>query len=1131
MAQQNPELIKELKKRQEGQAGSQQPMRTLPPAPLQGQLPTRELSLSLPTQVQPSPTPKLPLPPQNTGRAFSVQKLTQTPQLVNSYDSLDLYEEFQTKFLRKDSVDHLMMAISRFIENPKEGQKLLATCLDTIRTEIDNDLKFSQIVLDHRNRTFLVAAILKKIVGQISDLKIQDIQYFNAWKLDLESVGRTLLSIIADSLLEQIRLRFPLSVEQQSAFNALKAIIQEQQNKGIQGLDCLHSQVKDFFENRLFLNRERTLKLIGDLEKAGISLPEYFLVGLPELQQAKVEPYNLSLHHTDKSEQFLAANLLYSVIGLDQGLGENKILPEMRLDAEGILHITIFSQSLKNRKQEASKAIREKRADNFGEIFGVPGKDFCFDFNGNIKFSFKSAHEANAFFERFGVRKKVNTEKIYRELCADNHFDLSEIGKKHELWEAFKAFKVTFKKDHVDPDLKQEFQATFFQVNDKLMKNLEHAITVFIQDFQSEPCQGAFVECLSTLCNKIYSDFQSSGQVLGMEEFTPIIDAIFDGMINNIKGLKVGHLQSVNLLMNSLAEKGASNPAAMVNILLNKMRLRFPLSKEHQKAYDELREKVEALQAAAVAKRKKAQAAIAGQEKSPTKAIPREDDVSKLTTLRWNVIDFFGNQLFLDPKKAQELIMQLDAVGISAPHCLRTALFTHVLTLPELENSSSESIVELKELGWFFLVFNSNGAKFKGDVNRLTVSGEKSGNTEKYALVHTQKSMYLCNNAITKNINRKAGDSDKLFCVIHKNDSTHVAINETSASQTTYNNVLCITNTFLLDAADAATNKLFSIPGHVQAVCEMTGKYELALIFFKDPIPSDETIRLNPSKFYLYLDNGSLFYAVNDDISDKVCRSCMEKDLSTENKQRIKKVLEDKSILGAGELSNVEDGKSFLAFLQIAEKAGYPILGLKLKEIKTSNTALRDLIFGITGLLGRVKEIDEEVFQELVDRAKREESRESLYEWYKEMAKYLLNNREGCFSKNYSSIFDCEKVLGEFRDEVYEFLVKEYKEDFQKRFQEIFQVVPKKSVETPMEKPAEKTIIQQAIARSLPPTPEDSKKEFKNQLSQVVGAQAVNIARALPGAGPLGSPPAKPNTGVVGVSSNTPPSKNNWINK
>jgi hypothetical protein len=90
---------------------------------------------------------------------------------------------------------------------------------------------------------------------------------------------------------------------------------------------------------------------------------------------------------------------------------------------------------------------------------------------------------------------------------------------------------------------------------------------------------------------------------------------------------------------------------------------------------------------------------------------------------------------------------------------------------------------------------------------------------------------------------------------------------------------------------------------------------------------------------------------------------------------------------------------------------------LKLKEIKTSNSFLMTLISS------DLEEFDEQYLKNMLHIAKEEESVESLFEYYKEQAKFFCSEK---FLKQFNSCFNVKDFRAKFLEEVYLFFMKEY---------------------------------------------------------------------------------------------------------
>lgn len=97
-------------------------------------------------------------------------------------------------------------------------------------------------------------------------------------------------------------------------------------------------------------------------------------------------------------------------------------------------------------------------------------------------------------------------------------------------------------------------------------------------------------------------------------------------------------------------------------------------------------------------------------------------------------------------------------------------------------------------------------------------------------------------------------------------------------------------------------------------------------------------------------------------------------------------------------------------FQSVYEVIRDPRPHLKLRAIKTSNSALQYLI---------CNKVDSQYLEAWVKQAKKEESMESLYKWYKEQAKFFLSDK---FYRDYNPPLDCDVFVKKFLLEVKIFL-------------------------------------------------------------------------------------------------------------
>lgn len=371
------------------------------------------------------------------------------------------------------------------------------------------------------------------------------------------------------------------------------------------------------------------------------------------------------------------------------------------------------------------------------------------------------------------------------------------------------------------------------------------------------------------------------------------------------------------------------------------------------------------------------------------------------------------------PKRGLPIVLQKDEK------------FKYVLSVKQLDNASNEHLVDLKKQGWIYVIHNSDGKQFDTDTHRKTTVNKQPLKPDqiqgyakqyplinKYVLVHTQTPMCFFYNAITKNID-KAKFVKGTFHILFKNDSTNVEITQSSACLETDNDML-----FIMNPQNPTPSKSYSIPGSIQTVVEMTGQYNLQILRAGEDIPADKEIRENPNKLYLYLNkSGLLEYAVCGKINGVERILVKDDELGESNALLIKKNLEMPSS------KQKFDDEAFIealyAFFKITSKAGFPIAGLKLKAIKASNKVLLDL------MVSDYQEFNAEILEKLIKDAKEEESRESLYQWYKNQAKIF-------FSKKFFMMYDhmlefgCDDFRQKFLIEVNQFLLHQYEGDTSK---------------------------------------------------------------------------------------------------
>lgn len=396
------------------------------------------------------------------------------------------------------------------------------------------------------------------------------------------------------------------------------------------------------------------------------------------------------------------------------------------------------------------------------------------------------------------------------------------------------------------------------------------------------------------------------------------------------------------------------------------------------------------------------------------------------------MIPVFDNQI-----AARNLIAFLTQAKIHVPHCLYVNRC--ISTLTDLENSSNANAVALKKHGWTYISVNSDGKQCDLDINRLTTVNHKSLRSNEveqfaqqypllksYTLIHTQKGMYFFFSAIWKNLEKaKFSGKKDCFAIVHKGDSTNITITQMSACLEADNNLLFMMN-------PNTGNTLYSIPGHLQTVFEKTGKYYLQAISAEKSLPSDQEIKANPEKLYLYLEGDVLKYAVyNGKMIHKVSISDMK--LGEKNSVCIKELLKKTENMTEFEQQTGQEALS--VFSQITSSAGYPIAGLKLKTIKSSNSILMDLMtrdyteFDEVASKNQGKDAEnEKILENLVSKAKHEESTELMYSWYKDQAKIFFSTK---FFQQYDATlkFGCNKFRKEFLIEVNQFLLDQYHGD------------------------------------------------------------------------------------------------------
>lgn len=205
------------------------------------------------------------------------------------------------------------------------------------------------------------------------------------------------------------------------------------------------------------------------------------------------------------------------------------------------------------------------------------------------------------------------------------------------LKSAFNAFK----KAQRNVTLKQEFQRQFLSANQKLVDDIKGAIIHFIVAPQNQIYKDALQSCFSNLVIKIFNELK--GGEFGAEESAAANEAIFETMIDQIKGLEIRHIQFMRLLMVEWETKDLGGPVAMMRILLGLLTERyFPLSQDQKVAQKTLEE---------IIKNKRSQT-------------PK---CQKLYNLEVEVEEYFGNRFFRDQEKTRQLITHLTEAKIAIP--------------------------------------------------------------------------------------------------------------------------------------------------------------------------------------------------------------------------------------------------------------------------------------------------------------------------------------------------------------------------------------------------------------------------------------------------------------------------------
>lgn len=950
--------------------------------------------------------------------------------LLEKQEDKVLQNNFKNLFFtqQKERIEKLGNTISQFCQNPQNENYKEA--VETQLLAICGIMRF--ILGDFFTKSGDAFALAACMVAQVmvSNIKNLDVRYIqplflleSSWKKESETDNLCLLKGIMPHLLDQIRNLFPLSHDQNNAYKKLNIDISKIIPKSAaRELAC---EIADYFDNRLFYDLNKTLVLIAYLKDKGIEVPQclytYCTFQLHEIETRSKKMLKDCIHGKMHKYGYM----------LDHGYMNALVYEDVKSDCF-IVKCSLFSVFKWN------EIIPSKH------LFFIPGHIQIVFEKTNSEYQFKEFKASNSVLQSLIAGKGIQCNESMLEAMVAQ-------AKKEEPYESLcewyaKQLKIILSKEFFD-----KYKGIFYCIDDciKFRKNFEEEACEFLRENES------FLSKMKLGFEKLFQEDGKNSETIHSERYKEKYTEEYK-FIGCLYSVIIGYEYGSN-------DESVKIPFPFPTISFDYKNDSLcivipPTAKEFIDAFQLHNTKLQFIDSA---------------NKEPDiHAVFKNPDQLKAFLIACKIPnqkpDFAAN------KMANDLYSSLQN--------------RYVLTLETLENSSNPEIISLKKLAWTHTVLNDQGEAFARDnCSDLKVNGEvlnpaKQFNSmpgiisecakqfsliTQYQFTHSQKASYLFEHAVSGSLCKIKSKTDGNLMIVKKNESVNIELTQTSAS--------CITNNSLCIIFDRSHSKckasLFSIPGHIQTVFEMVGKYQFQAIFSdsQEPIPSDITLQNNPQKLYLYLGEKGLTFAVYDIQTREVKRIVIKNnDLDKENIEKIKVRLKEPST--DQRFDQPENTVAFLPFLELAKKAGYPILGLKLKTICVSNSALRKLV------TGDVENWNEETLSKMVSIAKQEESKESLYEWYKLQAVTFANDH---FRQNNCMVLNWDDADRQLYAEIEKFIYKRYENPAEKFYQFIDEVQKMIETEERLLADSGSQKVSAQSTRQLPKLPQQLQEAFK----------------------------------------------------
>ncbi len=1001
-----------------------------------------------------------------------------------------LKKKFQIEFLKinKDLVENVKNAISAFIANPQNQACIikLETLLIEMSVKIHKDLEGEQSFTagDFVPIANVILELMSDMTGSLEFRHAECIELLiNNWGEDRMTYWFPMSMM--NILLGQIYNRLPLlTAEEDEAYRELKESLLEIKQHGERF--TLFQEVKSYFDNRFFSDLEKTKNLIANLEKANIIVPEC----LYNNKILYANPYVLTLDKLENvSNKFIgklknkkwifeADNNGGIPFSLDNTHRDYTIKFHEKIDEDK--QKILREQYAKSHSQQAVRLLHEMLKCNFkpnymlsleqgSHLVDVEMTDtspycvitypilFIIKLNHDVqgKCVFSIPGRVQAIFERtnWGLRLQAigTSNRVLLKLVTESLEECNEVvlekmvaqAKEEESHELLNKWYMEQSKIFYAKEFSLKYQDIFDC--EAFKKKFEEEASEFL----------GFSKKTETL-------WSAFGQVVGKVKLD--VEKLFMEDKKNVETIfsekqEEEHNEEYKFIRDLYsAISGNKNNVNFKNIKIPQPFPRFNLDYND----DSL--------CITISREAKEFVAVFNQHNA-----------------KLNVKDNYGNiyAVFKSPVELKEFLKackvsdsDIDKMTQNLYETLHKEKYKYSLALDELEKSSNAEIILLKNIGWTYASINRDGGIFSQDINRdMQVNGRElnpSKNSElisekinahaekfplikQYQFVHLQMPAYLTRSILTTNVS--IGE----FIVLESYNSNNVELVQDSACLILNNNSFIISRSNFRKL-DNLNKLLFFIPGHVQTVFEMVGKHRLQVISSKELIPEDGIIENNRSCLYLYSDQDTLTYAVYDAKTSKAKRIIIgDNELGKDNAGRIRRILQESA--DSLDFETMGQITVLLPFLEFAAEAGYPILGLKLKTIKVSNRALHDLV------TGNFERCDENMLAEMVRRAKQEEPKESLWEWYKVQAKKF---EEKGFPEKYS--------LAMFQQEVRQFLTDNYKnpdEKYEQFWEEVARLLDsgKYILDMPSPKSTLSLSSSSSFRRPLPQIPPMKKQE------------------------------------------------------